>query len=87
MFPPQTAPERIMHFNRGYGYMDLVHIGAAGARQDFVYELAAPFNAPMAINPNELLVVSNPVAMDAGGTFQLTVKEAHWIEARREETF
>lgn len=67
------------------GTMDLTHVGTAGARQDFVYELAAPFNAPIAINANELLVVSNPVAMDAAGTFQLTLKEAHWIEALREE--
>lgn len=67
------------------GTMDLTHVGAAGARQEFVFELAAPNNAPLAINANELLVVSNPVAMDAGGTFQLTVKEAHWIEALREE--
>lgn len=69
------------------GTLDLVHVGAAGARQDFVYELAAPFNSPMVINAGELLVVSNPVAMDAAGTWQLTVKEAHWIEARREETW
>lgn len=68
------------------GTMDLTHVGAAGARQDFVFELAAPANAPIAINPGELLVVSNPVAFDAGGTWQLTLKEAHWIEARREET-
>jgi hypothetical protein len=67
------------------GTLDLTHVGAAGARQDFVYELAAPFNSPIVINAGELLVVSNPVAMDAGGTWQLTVKEAHWIEARREE--
>jgi len=69
------------------GTLDLVHVGAAGARQDFVFELAAPLNAPIAVGPGELLVVGNPIAMDAGGTWQLTVKEAHWIEARREETW
>ncbi len=67
------------------GTMDLTHVGAAGARQDFLFELAAPANAPIAINPGELLVVSNPVTFDAGGTWQLTLKEAHWIEAMREE--
>lgn len=69
------------------GTMDLTHVGAAGARQDFLFELAAPANHPIVLNAGELLVVSNPVAMDAGGTWQLTVKEAHWIEARREETW
>ena len=67
------------------GTMDLTHVGTAGARQEFLYELAAPANAPIAINAGQLLVVSNPVAMDAAGTWQLTVKEAHWIEALREE--
>lgn len=67
------------------GTLDLAHVGAAGARQEFLFELAAPANAPIAINPGELLVVSNPVVMDAGGTWQLTLKEAHWIEAMRQE--
>jgi hypothetical protein len=67
------------------GTMDLTHVGAAGARQEFLFELAAPANAPIAINPGELLVVSNPITFDAGGTWQLTLKEAHWIEAMREE--
>lgn len=61
--------------------LDLTHVGTAGARQEFVYELAAPANNPFAINPGELLVVSNPVVMDAAGTFQLSVDELHWIEA------
>lgn len=65
--------------------MDLVHVGAAGGRQDFLYELAAPFNAEQAINPGELLVASNPVAMDAAGTWQLSVDECHWCEAKRFE--
>jgi len=67
------------------GTMDLTHVGAAGARQDFLFELAAPANSEIVIAPGELLVVSNPVAFDAGGTWQLTLKEAHWIEAMREE--
>lgn len=64
--------------------MDLVHVGAAGARQDFLYELAAPMNNPIAINPGELLVVSNPAVFDAGGTWQLSVDECNWIEAIRD---
>lgn len=65
--------------------LDLTHVGAAGARQEMIYELSAPMNSEQAINPGELLVVSNPVAMDAAGTFQLSVDEAHWIEAMRFE--
>lgn len=60
--------------------LDLVAAGAAGARQEMVYELAAPYNAPQVIGPDQLLLVSNPVAMDAGGTWQLAVDELHWIE-------
>lgn len=52
--------------------MDLVHVGAAGARTEFVYEYKAP-KTPHAILPGELLVVSNPAAMDAAGTWQLGV--------------
>lgn len=67
------------------GVLDLVHVGAAGARAEFVYELGAAMNAPIELNPNttggELLVVSNPIAMDAGGTWQLAVT-AHWHEQR-----
>jgi hypothetical protein len=63
--------------------LDLVHVGAAGARQDFLFELATPLNCEEAIAPGELLVVSNPVAMDAGGTWQLSVDECHWVEAKR----
>ena len=67
------------------GTLDLMHVGAAGARQEFLFELAAPGNAEIVLAPGELLVVSNPVAMDAGGTWQFTLKEAHWIEAMRQE--
>jgi hypothetical protein len=68
------------------GTLDLAHVGAAGARQEFLFELAAPGNAEIVIAPGELLVVSNPVVFDAGGTWQLTLREAHWIEAVRQET-
>jgi hypothetical protein len=67
------------------GTLDLTHVGAAGARQEFLFELAVPGNAEIVIAPGELLVVSNPAVMDAGGTWQLTLKEAHWIEAMRQE--
>lgn len=56
---------------------DLVHVGAAGGRVEFVYDFAPPNNVPHEIRAGELLVVSNPVAMDAGGTWQLGVN-AQW---------
>lgn len=61
--------------------MDLTHVGAAGARHEMTYELAAPLNSEEELAPGELLVISNPIAMDAGGTWQLSVDECHWIEA------
>jgi hypothetical protein len=64
------------------GFMPLTHVGAAGGHATFLFELAAPMNVDQALQPGELLVVSNPVAMDAGGTWQLTVKECHWYEAK-----
>lgn len=53
--------------------LDLVHVGAAGVNTVRTYEFQAPANSPIILQPGELLVVSNPVAMDAGGTWQLSV--------------
>jgi hypothetical protein len=61
--------------------LDLAGTGAAGQRQEMIYEFAAPANSPLVIGADELLVVSNPIAMDAAGTWQLAVDECHWIEA------
>jgi hypothetical protein len=58
---------------------DLVHVGAAGGRAEFAYEFTGTKNTPHEVRPGELLVVSNPVAMDAAGTWQLGVN-AHWRE-------
>jgi hypothetical protein len=61
--------------------LDLVSSGAAGARAEAVYEFnPESWNPPGPIlEPGESLVVSNPAAMDAGGTWQLAVT-AHWRE-------
>lgn len=63
--------------------MDLVSVGAAGGRLEQVYELGAPMSQEWCLNPAEYLVVSNPVAMDAAGTWQLTLNELSWYEQRR----
>jgi hypothetical protein len=51
---------------------DLVHVGAAGARAEFLYDFLSP-RTPHKIVAGDLLVISTPVAMDAGGTWQLGV--------------
>lgn len=63
--------------------LDLTHVGTAGGRHEMIYELAEPMNTEEVIAPGELLVISNPVAMDAAGTWQLSLDECHWIEAAR----
>lgn len=74
------TPGTIVREANPIAMLDLVAVGAAGGRQEMVYELAAPYNAPIDIGPDEMLVVSNPNAMDAGGTWQLSIDECHWIE-------
>lgn len=49
--------------------ISLSHVGASGGQHNEVIE----FPDPQQLLPGELLVVSNQVAMDAGGTFQLQV--------------
>lgn len=54
----------------------LVHLGNAGGYGEFRFQ----FDAPIQLEPGQLLAVRNPVAMDAAGTWQLGV-EVHWREA------
>jgi hypothetical protein len=63
--------------------LDLVSVGAAGGRLEHVYELGAPQPQEWGLNPSEYIVVSNPQAMDAAGTWQLTINELSWYEQRR----
>lgn len=51
----------------------LSHVGAAGGYVESIFEAHASWNCPLELLPGELLVVSNPVAMDAAGTFNLAV--------------
>lgn len=57
----------------------LAHLGAAGAYGEFLFEFAASENHPVVLKPGEFLAVRSPVAMDAGGTWQLA-GSAHWHE-------
>src|SRR3990172_2039782 len=53
--------------------MTLTHAGSAGAMYDAVWEFHASENAPLILQPGQLIGVRNPVAMDAGGTWQLCI--------------
>ena len=53
--------------------MTLTHVGSAGAMYDAVWEFHASENAPLILQPGQLIGVRNPVAMDAGGTWQLCI--------------
>jgi len=60
--------------------MSLSHVGAAGAFFEEVFEFSAGESEPIALLPGQLLAVRNPVAMDAAGTFQVTIS-VDWHEA------
>jgi hypothetical protein len=59
--------------------LDLTSVGAAGGRLEQVYDMTPPKYSPHAIVPGELLVIKDPVAMDAAGTWQLAVA-VRWRE-------
>lgn len=58
----------------------LVHAGAAGAVSEWVWEFAATECAPIVLQPGQLIAIRNPVAMDAAGTWQLSIS-VDWYEA------
>ncbi len=58
--------------------MTLAHVGTAGASQEFLYELDVRSH-PIELNAGQLLTIRNPVAMDAAGTWQVSV-EVDWAE-------
>jgi hypothetical protein len=62
------------------GVMSLSHLGAAGAFYEKIFDFTAPNTQTPELNPGELIAIRNPVAMDAGGTFQLAV-EVDFYEA------
>ena len=58
----------------------LVHVGAAGAYREAIYEYGSSVCQPIQLDPGQLLAIRNPVAMDAAGTWQLAVN-IDWFEA------
>lgn len=61
--------------------MTLVHAGAAGAYAEAVFEAHSAWTAPLMFQPGELLVVSNPVAFDAAGTWQAAITVQGYVGA------
>jgi hypothetical protein len=60
--------------------LSLVHVGTAGAFREVVWEFAAAENAPIQLEPGQVIAVRNPVVMDAAGTWQLSAS-VDWYEA------
>lgn len=58
--------------------MAVTGFGAAGATIEDVYEFVG-HNGPFILKPGELMAIRNPVAMDAGGTWQLDV-DVTWFQ-------
>lgn len=58
-----------------------VEPGTAGAFRDAVWEFAAGAESqPIQLDPGQALLIRNPQAMDAAGTWQLAVA-VDWYEA------
>ncbi len=60
--------------------LGLASDGAVNVSKMGDYEFDAAQNGPLVIRPGELLVVRNPVAMDAAGVWNLTF-HVEWYEA------
>lgn len=60
--------------------MTLSHVGALGGFYERTFEFHATENQPLQLEPGQLIAVRNPIAMDAGGTWQLQV-DMDWNEA------
>lgn len=60
--------------------MTLSHLGAAGAYLESVFEFAPSESCEVVLEPGQLLAIRNPAAMDAAGTWQLSVN-LQWREA------
>lgn len=59
--------------------MPLTQVGSAGNFVEYLYEFTVRSH-PVELNAGQLLAIRNPVAMDAGGTWILTVT-VNWHEA------
>lgn len=58
----------------------LTHVGAAGAYLEQEWHFDVRRSSPIQLEPGQLIAIRNPVAMDAAGTWTLSV-QVHWREA------
>ena len=56
------------------------HVGAAGAYLEQEWHFDVRRSSPIKLEPGQLIAIRNPVAMDAAGTWTLSV-QVHWREA------
>ncbi len=57
----------------------LVHVGAAGASTDCLWNKDSVNESPFVLRPGQVLAIRNPAAMDAAGTWTLAVT-VQWYE-------
>lgn len=60
--------------------MPLVHVGAAGGFFEEIFEFSSFESSELVLEPGQLIAIRNPAAMDAAGTWQLSVN-VQWREA------
>lgn len=58
----------------------LAHLGAAGAFAIFTLDFTSPGSQPLQLDPGQVIAIRTPIAMDAGGTWQATIR-CEWDEA------
>jgi hypothetical protein len=62
-----------------FATMSLVHLGNAGNFMESIFEFNTNESSPIVLEPGQTLAIRNPVAMDAGGTWQASVR-VDWYE-------
>lgn len=61
--------------------MSLAHVGAAGGYREALWEFASGAESqPIQLDPGQAILIRNPAAMDAAGTWQMSVA-VDWYEA------
>lgn len=69
-----TAPATITIESFPQSIFTLSHVGSAGAYAEKTIDLIGVNDQPLELSPGEFMLVRNPVAMDAAGTWQLGVE-------------
>lgn len=62
-----------------FATMSFVHVGNAGNFLESIFEFNVSESAPIVLEPGQILAIRNPVAMDAAGTWQVSVR-VDWYE-------